>query len=74
MQNLVNSSGWKTLKEDINEKINEIEKEILENVSPEDNKPEYSKHDILRCKRQAYKYLLDLPSAYLDEPIEMEDL
>lgn len=71
MRNLIRSSGWKTLEGDVTEKIIEIDKEILENISPENNKLEYTAYDLMRCKRQAYTDLLSMPSTYLDETIEM---
>ncbi len=74
MQNLVRSSGWKKIVRDVNEKIIEIDKEILEDISPNKNKLEYTEYDMMRCKRQAYKDLLSIPSLYLEDAIEMEDL
>jgi len=74
MQNLVRSSGWKKVVRDVNEKIIEIDKEILEDISPVKNKLEYTEYDLMRCKRQAYTDLLSIPSTHLDDAIEMEDL
>ena len=71
---LISSEWWKIIKGNINEKINEIEKEILEDVSPDNNTLLYTKHDILRKERKALLEVMDFPEEQMAEAEEYEAL
>ncbi len=67
MQRLIESNDWKKLTENIKEEIIEIEKEILEDVSPTINKILYTQLDLKKERRKALKYVLALPKEIIEE-------
>jgi len=73
IKQLIQSEGWKLIKNHLKEQIRNKEDSILNDFTIERNKAQYSINDLEKIQLLAYKQFLDKPTDILDE-LEMIDI
>ena len=53
--------AWKVLEEELMERVKDLENEIFNDFTPDNNKQIYSKNDIKKLERLLLKQFIDLP-------------
>lgn len=66
MEDLLRTEAWNVVKVYCEQEIKQLEDSILDTLSAELNKIEYTGNDLNKIKRAFYKKLLDTPQAIIE--------
>lgn len=65
LKSLKRAYAWKILEEELMWRVKELENEIFNDFTPENNNKVYSKNDIKKVERLLLKQFIDLPETLI---------
>ena len=65
LKSLKRAYAWKLLEEQLQLNIKDLEYEILNNFSSENNDKRYSKNDLLKIERKIWEQFIELPDVLI---------